>query len=143
MMFERTKQWPDALSTYLDRVSEYRFKWGATKPGTHDCATFVCGAIKAQTGVDITGDFAGKYTSWIEAGKWLIDNGYRSFYDCVTDKLGESIHASQARRGDIVGRQANGRFYLGVCVGKFSYFLDDNGTTPWPSIDCDACWRIG
>ena len=140
---ERLDYWEDALSTYLDRVRDYSFSWGCVGKETHDCAHFAFEAVKIQTGVDLMDDFKGQYDSLRTAYKWLKDRGYKSFADAVTHKLGQPVSCTLGRRGDIISRKINGKTLLGVCVGRFSYHIGENGLEPWPTIQCDKVWRIG
>lgn len=149
-MDTRTATWTESLSIYLDRVRDEQFKWGSW-----DCALFAAGAIKAQTGTDITEGFKEAYGSWREAAAWLKANNYRSFAEAVTDRLGKPVHASQAGRGDIVMRRVGNGNVLGVCVGKHAWFLGEEvtnyingepiiqaGLVSWPTLLCDQAWKI-
>lgn len=46
--------WPQRLAAYLTAHADKPFLWG-----THDCALFIAGAVRAQTGRDIAADYRG------------------------------------------------------------------------------------
>src|SRR5690349_5769964 len=132
----RFSDWTDRLSTYVDRCRDERFKWGK-----HDCLLFAAGAVKALTGECVGDEWEGRYSTKREAAALIRELGFKSYRQAVTAKLGKSFHPALAQRGDIVMR---GRSVLGVCLGKYSYFVGrergHEGLVAWPTLDCTAAW---
>lgn len=135
----RFPDWEDRLSTYLDRVREERFKWGS-----NDCALFATNAIKAITGHAYTDDVAGTYSTKKEAAETIRKLGHKTYRQAVIARFGKPLHAAQARQGDIVMK---GRSTLGVCVGRWSWFVGQDqfgeGLVALPTLDCTSAWRVG
>jgi hypothetical protein len=111
----RFSDWEDRLRTYLDRVETDPFEWG-----THDCALFVAGCVKAQTGVDLGVDFRGKYDTAKGAAEALRESGAGTLFKTIKSWFGEPKSVHFAQRGDVVMRDAK---TTGVCVGQFSFFV--------------------
>lgn len=135
---ERFPDWQDRLTTYLDRCRDEPFYWGK-----HDCALFAAGAVKAITGVDVAKGVSGSYLSKLEAAEYLRKTKRKTLHGAATKALGKSVHIAQAGLGDIVRWDKA----LGVCVGKFSWFVGEiNGVDQLvsnPTLQCSAAWKVG
>lgn len=135
----RHSAWEDALTTYLDRVRETHFAWGS-----HDCACFVGGAVKAMTGVDPAASIRGKYTDKLSAAQVLRDHAYGTLRDTLKAWFGEAVHPAFAKRGDLVTVNDH---TVGVCVGLYSYFVGTSeqgveGLTFVPTADCEEAFVV-
>jgi hypothetical protein len=113
MTVQRHQYWESSLSNYLQEVEYEPFKWGS-----HDCALFAAGAVKAMTGTDLAEQFRGNYDTARGAVKALREFGAGKLQATVTQGLGEPQHIAYAHRGDVVSYEGS----LGICVGKYSLF---------------------
>ena len=138
MQIVRVSDWEDRLRTYLDRVTEERFVWGA-----HDCALFCAGAVKAMTETDPAAAFRGTYDSETTARESLRANGAGTLLKTVTSLFGPHKPIQLAQRGDLVMLD---RTTLGVCVGVFSWFAgqegEREGLVHLPTASCKYAFSV-
>jgi hypothetical protein len=138
MQFIRVSDWEDRLRTYLDRVTEERFVWGS-----HDCALFTAGAVKAMTETDPAEAFRGTYDSEVTARESLRANGAGTLLKTVTSLFGAHKPIQFAQRGDLVMLD---RKTLGVSVGVFSWFAgqegDREGLVHLPTAACKYAFSV-
>ncbi|MBB5709448.1 DUF6950 family protein [Sphingomonas xinjiangensis] len=134
----RAPDWEERLSVYLDRVRDEPFKWGS-----HDCALFAAGAVKAMTGTDPAADFRDTYTNRTGAAAALQEHGAGTLLKTVTSWLGEPKHPAFAQRGDVVIKDRN---TLGVCVGLHSWFVGEEhgaqGLVALPTANCTKAFTL-
>jgi hypothetical protein len=134
----RAPDWEDRLSTYLDRVSEEPFAWGS-----HDCALFAAGAVRAMSGIDPAAAFRDQYDTREGSAAALREHGAGTLLKTVSAWFGPSKHVSQAKRGDVVMRD---RTTLGICVGAYSYFVGEehgqHGLVAIPTADCSRAFTV-
>lgn len=134
----RAPDWEERLAVYLDRVSDEPFAWGS-----HDCALFAAGAVKAMTGTDPAEDFRGTYSDRAGAAAALKQHGAGTLLKTATAWLGHSKHPAFAQRGDIVMKD---RTTLGVCVGLHSWFVGEehgeNGLVAVPTATCTKAFSL-
>jgi cell wall-associated NlpC family hydrolase len=103
----RLEDWPQRLAQYLRAHAQTPFVWGS-----NDCSLFTCGAIQAQTGIDVAAPFRGQYTTSFSAAKamsrYVGKTGALSLLETSAVKLtaqyGIAALASPklAQRGDVV-----------------------------------------
>lgn len=111
----RFSDWEDRLRTYLDRVEEEPFRWG-----THDCALFGADCVNAMCGIDPAAGFRGTYDTARGAAEVLRERAEGTLLRTVKSWLGDPKSPHQAKRGDIVMKDAKS---VGVCVGRYSWFV--------------------
>lgn len=138
----RLPDWEERLGVYLARVEEEPFAWG-----THDCALFAASCVNAQTGVDPAEGIRGTYEDARGAALALREHGQGTLLKTVKEWLGEPIPVPFAKRGDIVMRDTSERERaLGVCVGRYSYFVgEEQGLqrlVPFPTNDCRYAFTV-
>jgi hypothetical protein len=135
----RFQDWEDRLGTYIERCRDDKFTWGQ-----HDCAMFADGVVRAITGHEYANELKNTYSTKREAAETIRKLGHQTYRHAVIERLGKPVHAAQARRGDLVMR---GRTALGVCVGRWSYFVgeDQRGDrlVIVPTLECRDAWRVG
>lgn len=134
----RAPDWEERLSVYLDRVRDEPFKWGS-----HDCALFAAGAVKAMTGTDPAAAFRDTYKDRAGAAAALTKHGAGTLLKTVTSWFGQPKHPVFTQRGDIVMKDRN---TLGVCVGLHSWFVGEehgaNGLVALPTINCTKAFSL-
>lgn len=113
-MIKRFPDWPERLAAYLESRRNAPFEFGV-----HDCCTFACDAVKAQTGTDPMALARGKYKTEKGAANWLKRNG--GDLEAAARKLGSEmpiIPAAFAGRGCVV---------LGSVLTPFGVHIDSLG----------------
>ena len=131
----RYLDWAERLSDFLD--AERSFDWVSC-----NCVLFTADAVKVQTGVDYAKEYRHLTTKSGMLKKLKRD------YDCnvsdaATDKLGEPISITMAKRGDVVCADLGIALALGVCLGKTSVFMaEGQGHVYVPTLKCDKAWSI-
>ena len=127
----RKDGWEWILARRLDEDRRMPFVWGQ-----RDCALWAADCVLEITGVDYAAPFRGQYDT--EAGaKKIINEKYNGLCSYIDAHL-PSIPVPMAGRGDIVFYNAA----LGVCYGRYSYFVTHRGLTPIPTGRCERAWRI-
>ena len=117
MALKRAEYWDTrAYHQFLLSRAQTPFVWGKT-----DCALFCADGIEAITGVDIAGDFRGKYDDEASAlaliktitvtGSTIAD---AAAWCAAKHDLVESAHPLLARRGDLVVLEDSGRMISGL-----------------------------
>lgn len=108
MTMRRLPHWPDRLDAYVESRRLMPFDWGA-----NDCVTFAAGAVAAITGVTV---LTPTWTTAMEAARALEEAG--GMAEAVASVLGRpSQNWKEARRGDVVMAEQDGRNVMMVCVG--------------------------
>lgn len=130
---ERTPTWEADLSRYIESKREEPFDYG-----TNDCCTFISGAVEAMTEVDPMAEFRGQYDSLKTSIKALRDIGNGDLEKTLDTKFSETPIAN-ARRGDIAFFDDS----AGVIVGRFAWFVSDDGLERVPLPYWDKTWRVG
>ncbi|WP_438269034.1 DUF6950 family protein [Phaeobacter inhibens] len=119
---KRHSQWRSNLCAYLATICRDGFR-----PGTHDCALFAAGAVKAMTDVDLASGYVGQYRSISEGMAILRAEGVRDLASLVLRHF-EEIPPLKAGAGDlalVVG--AGGADALGVVQGPSIFVLQSHG----------------
>jgi len=104
----RHPNWRPALRDYVEDVARKPFRYGS-----HDCALFTAGAVKAMTGVDHARGWRSQYRSLAKGREMLA---------AVLDGDG----------GDA----------LGVVQGAFVWAADPNGLRSVPLIQAKRAFRV-
>lgn len=110
------------------------FQWG-----TNDCCTLAHEAVYAKSGRDALRGFRG-YRTKAGAAKKLREKGKGTLLDTIIDILGKSIPVASARPGDIVMLDA---WRLGICCGRMTAFIGDEGILYVRTLDCERAFRNG
>lgn len=121
-----------------------------TKPyvlGENDCLRLACAVIKALTGVDHWPQFAGRYSSKLQALRLIAQ--YGGDFRSGAAKLfgGQAEPMERARAGDIAEfreRDASRTPHLGVVWNNQAVaVLGEKGMVFVKHRSCWHCWRIG
>ncbi|MEL7090261.1 MAG: hypothetical protein AAFN94_00865 [Pseudomonadota bacterium] len=124
MDFERRRDWRAQLIAYLTEVQGQPFTWG-----TLDCALFACGAVRAQTGVDMAKGWRGYRTAKGSLRK-LRAAGFANVEEAAAAVL---PRAARLRPGDIAVIDTDEGPALGVVQGRFVYAMTyENGLQAVP-----------
>lgn len=107
------------------------------KYGYNDCALWSFRYVKALNGLDLFTKYVGKYTTWSGGRSALRKFGDNTLINYVNQNF-KSIHLSFAQRGDLIMF----RGALGICQGKFTFFLNKKGVTHILTNDCSLSWRV-
>lgn len=129
----RKPDWAARLNKYIAKVQNKKFRMGKW-----DCVHFGAGAVKAMTGVDLMKEFRGQYSSEETAKDALERLGRKTLYQTIRHKLGNTIPASKAKRGDIA--YSGGR--VGVIIGRYALFLTEEGYHQTPIQFVSRAFRI-
>ncbi len=118
---ERRPDWRERLRTYVLSNLSVPFR-----PGKHDCALFVAGAIREMTGHDFGRGWRGKYRS-IKAGEALArERGYDDHEAIFSEHL-DPVAPSFARVGDLAVVETEAGTALGIVQGEMIYVLHVGG----------------
>jgi len=129
----RSSTWEADLGDYLSSVRGKPFEWGS-----HDCCTFISGAIEAMTGIDPMVEFRGEYDSALSSAKALKRIGAGSLTETLDTKFRE-IPVGRAQRGDIVLFDDS----VGVVAGAWAWFVSDEDLERVPVEYWERAWSIG
>lgn len=116
----RHQDWFAPLVEYLAGASAATFN-----PGTHDCALFAAGAVRAMTGTDFAAEYRGRYTTLRGGVRVLRKAGYRDHIDLARSCL---LVTESPSPGDLaVVALDDGSRALGVVQGTQVYLLRSTG----------------
>jgi len=106
---QRFPDWDMRLAAYLEPLRLRPFEWG-----DHDCCLFCAGAVEAMTGVDVMGEFRGRYSTALGSARALKKIGAGTLEDTLGTKFAR-VAFPLAHRGDLV--MSSG--LLGICFGSY------------------------
>lgn len=133
----RRVDWRARLTAYLADAAARPFR-----PGTHDCALFVAGAIHAMTGHDAAADWRGSYGT-LKAGRAaLVEAGHADHVALVAATLPE-IAPAFAQVGDVAclpGGRSGGA--LGVVQGAGVYCLRPSGLAIVSRLEIERAFSL-
>jgi hypothetical protein len=130
----RAHDWPQRLDAYIESRRSAPFVYGE-----HDCCRFADGAVVAMTGETRMRQYG--YASRIAAARLIVDGG--GLDQLLTLALGDPVHPSEARRGDVVVADLEEGPTAGVCLGDACAFAAaPEGVTFRPRVMMRLAWRI-
>lgn len=132
---QRRADWRVGLSAYLNKVARKPFR-----PGSHDCALFVAGAVEAMTGADLAAQWRG-YKSLEEGRERLSEAGYGDHVSLVASLFNE-VAPSFAQVGDIVVLPADTGASLGIVQGEGVYCLTPAGLAVVSRMLAERAFRV-
>lgn len=133
----RLPDWRPRLSTYLTATGARSFR-----PGSHDCALFVAGAVEAMTGADVATKWRGTYFSLDDGQAALERAGFADHVALVAAHLPE-VHPALAVVGDLAALPgANGRAALGIVQGASVYVLQPSGMALVNRLHIERAFRL-
>lgn len=131
----RFENWPVLLAQEIDRARAATFAWGV-----HDCCLWAADVVKALTGVDHAADLRGTYSD--EAGARARIEALGGLEAFVGSRLGAPIALGHVWRGDVVLHRVDGVEYLGICDGRWTFFVAPRGLLPVRTQGCVLAWRV-
>ncbi len=132
----RHPNWRPALRDYVEDVARKPFRYGS-----HDCALFTAGAVKAMTGVDYARGWRSQYRSLAKGRKLLAEKGHKDHVALVASLYPE-IPVLRAQVGDIAVLDGDGGDALGVVQGALVWAADPNGLRSVPLIQAKRAFRV-
>lgn len=133
----KKENWPELLAQEIRKAKKKEFIWGE-----FDCTIWVADMIKTLKGIDFAKDFRGTYSTKAGAYKVIKEHGCENVEQLATTYLGKPRRINKARRGDVVSDEFNGEYILGICMGKYSWFLNETvGLVSEKTINCRKSWR--
>lgn len=105
-----------------------------------DCATFAGAAVKAQTGDDALGRFAGKWSTEAGAARVLIKAGGM---EAAVSTVLTPIAPSMAQRGDVAGVETPQGLLLMIVEGSTLVGPDVDGLARLPRTAMVKAWSAG
>jgi hypothetical protein len=129
----RRLDWPEKLAEHLAETEK-----SGCWLDTHFCVLWAADAVLAMTDVDPAEPFRGMTVD--EAYRAIREAGHESILDAVSTVLGEPVHMSRARRGDVV-LKADG-LAVGICCGEQTAFLADAGIAYLPTLEQRAAFPV-
>lgn len=120
---------------YIEKSFTEKFEWGKL-----DCVLWVAKYVEEVTGIDHIGDHLGTYSSKYEACKKLLELGFDGVPDLIDNYLSPVLDVRLCKRGDIVF--CSKKNALGICNGKNSFFLSEEGVVAMSTMACDKAWKI-
>lgn len=131
----RLVDWRARLTAYLAQVSGKSFR-----PGRHDCALFVAGAVEAMTGVDHARGWRG-YRSLATGQKKLEARGFADHIALIANILPE-VSPIMAQVGDLAVVESDGDQALGIVQGAYVYVLRPDGAGLVLLTDVTRAFRV-
>ena len=121
----RVPNWRPVLTQYIMAMQHTKFDWDPSQPNTINCLTYMCNAIRAQTGRDVYGEVAKLtklgYTSR-DAAYQAIDQIFGSDdIEGVLDQFFESKSIVSAVIGDVGIAEVNGIKACAVVMNPLAY----------------------
>jgi len=117
---KRLHDWEQRLFVFLNAARERSIIWGE-----FDCAIgLVAGAIKAQTGIDLSQTHLGQYSDPKEAHRYMRERSWTSLESMMDDFL---TRTARAHRGNIILIYAETWQGFGVRVGDRAMAFGPNG----------------
>lgn len=133
----RRKDWQARLRAYLIAMARRRFR-----PGSHDCALFVAGAIREMTGEDLGKKWRGSYRSLAKGRAALSEAGYDDLASLAAEHLPE-VTPIFAQPGDVaILRDAEGQEAMGLVQGAGIYVLRPDGLGAVPLTAAERAFRV-
>ena len=120
-MTTRHSHWRTGLMQYLGEVARSPLVFG-----THDCALFAAGAVRAMTGTDLAAPYRGQYTT-LEGGLRLLQRAGFADHVALARSVLPVISAAEASPGDLAIIPMDPLPALGVVQGAGIYVLDLTG----------------
>lgn len=130
----RVEGWESLLTEHIEQARYRPFVWGE-----HDCSLDSADWIRKCTGVDLGSDWRGHYKTKAGATRAMRKRGFLKPADIAANCL-SAVPVAFARRGDIV-LHPNGA--LGICNGRASVFVAEDGLLEIPTLSCVRAWRVG
>jgi len=135
---KRYPDWRSRLRTYLDAKATEPFR-----PGKHDCAMFVMGAVEAMTGEDPAHDLRGKYRTLEDARGLVRQKGVADMIGLAEHRLGDEVPAIFAGEGDVaVLTDDEGLPAFGLVQGALVYVLRPSGLGLVPLTQAERAFRV-
>lgn len=118
----RFPDWRGRLCAYLAQVSTRRYR-----PGQHDCALFVAGAVEVMTGEDLAAGWRGRYRSLDRGRALLADAGHDDMIAFAATRLPE-VAPIFARAGDVAVLTDEAQMpAFGLVQGSMIYVVGPQG----------------
>ncbi len=132
----RHEGWEQQLDAFLTGSKNLEFAWGV-----NDCATWCARWVKECTGQDFSAEWAGLYATEEALMELLAARGFADCTEIADEKLTQApIYTAQ--RGDIVSYDFPCGPCLGVCEGRYSWFLIEKGLMRVKTLDCVRAWKV-
>jgi hypothetical protein len=136
MKIMRLSDWRPRLLDYLLTVSKQPFE-----PGVNDCALFAAGGLAAMTGVDLSAEWRGQYTTLEQGYALLRAAGHRDHIALAAQHLKE-IPAAFAGVGDVAVVAGSIGDSLGIVQGEGIYVLTLRGLGVVPLDHAHQAFRV-
>lgn len=131
---QRLTDWPTRLIAFIDERAAAPFAWGP-----NDCCTYAADGVLAITGEDPMPELRGAY---IDAAGALRLIAEKSLRDRLAEKF-EAIPIGQARRGDVVIVEQEGREVVMIVEGATLVGPGANGAVRLPRKATRAAFKVG
>lgn len=118
---KRLDDWRTRLRAHAAQAARKKFR-----PGSHDCALFAAGAVKAMTGTDLARGWRSKYRSLKRGREMLAELGYADHVALAAAHLPE-IPPAMAQVGDVAAVEEEGELALGIVQGERIWVLRPDG----------------
>jgi len=131
----RLPNWKKRLTAYLAEVVDRPFK-----PGQHDCALFVAGAVQAMTGDDLAKGWRG-YRSLTAGRRALAKRGYSDQVALAASML-PAIAPAMAQAGDVAVVAGDDGPALGIVQGEMVFVLRREGLAILPRLAIEKAFKV-
>lgn len=133
----RLPDWQPRLVELVNerRLTPYRY-------GENDCWHFVRAAVETMTGTLLFPEMT-PYRGWVGAARMLIENGWDTVEEGVTDLLGPPIDPHGSLPGDIVSYEAVGDRHLALRIGDAALTPSLEGLVVIERTRWCRAWKVG
>lgn len=111
------------------------------RPGKHDCALFVAGAVDAMTGVDPAAEWRDQYRSLKRGREILAEAGVTDMVEIAAARFPE-IEPIFAQEGDVAVVDGDDGPAFGLVQGPMIYVLRPDGMGFVPLTDAKRAFRV-
>ncbi|MDT9701889.1 DUF6950 family protein [Streptomyces sp. P17] len=129
------------LPDWQTRLTQYLIATAATpyRPGRHDCALWVAGAVETMTGQNLAPDVT--YRTLDEGLTALHSLGFDDHVAFVADRFDE-VHPAFGQPGDIAMVEGDLDQSLGLVLGETAGVLGLRGWGHVPMSQVKRVWRV-
>lgn len=129
--------WDVELVKFCDGMRSQGLRYGES-----DCVLYAAGGVEVQTGQDLAAAHRGKYSDEDGARAYMREHGWADVDD-VADSFLSRVVPAMRRRGDILLHIGDRGKTLGICLGRFSQVLTQDGAIQIASRLAVTAWRVG
>jgi hypothetical protein len=130
----RRHDWPERMNDALLAAQTFS--------ESYHCAIFVADVVKAMTDEDPLPE---RDETAAAAYARMRRDGFGTLREAILARVGGEVPLAFAQRGDVILRVVDGQEALGICIGRMSAFIADDGEglVFCPTLEQAAAFKVG